>query len=87
MMLMMIIMMMMGVVAVMIFNLDIQTVPTTKSGALQNVEFLVEIYLGLCLFYTLQLSGLMVVALLCITPNVNTFKIALIMNTPREKVV
>jgi len=35
----------------------------------------------------LQLSGLMIVALLCVTSNVNTFKTALIINTPHEKVV
>jgi len=31
----------------MMINLDIRTVPTTKSGALQNVDR----YLGFCLFF------------------------------------
>jgi hypothetical protein len=43
------------VMMMMIFNLDIQTVPTTKSWALQNVEFPVAVYLGFCFFfYTLM---------------------------------
>jgi hypothetical protein len=43
--------MMMMMMMVVVFNLDIQTVPTTKSGALQNVEFLLDLWLGFSLFF------------------------------------
>jgi hypothetical protein len=39
----MVMMVMTTTTMMMIFDLDIQSVPTTKSGALQNVEFLVDV--------------------------------------------